>query len=245
MKVKILVAILTCLVVISACKKAATFNGSKISTLNDYSPGAGYSATFTYNADGTIATQVRNNGVKYIYYYSANGDTVTAAQVNNIGQTTTAIEYVLNSSKYADTAQGQFIAQHSSSAFAYDGNGMLTQVKTYLNHTLFSTDNYTNNSAKYAVTIQHVNSGNVSTYDYFTYFNSNANTIGVQNTGQFYLGVSSANLVETDVQIGTTPTDTLDIILWRYRYDGSGNVDTAVAYHRSGALADSMTYTYY
>ena len=244
MKVKIAAVVLVCLIIVSACKKAPVFNGSKISTLNNYSPGAGYSESFTYNADGTIATLVRNDGVRIIYYYSANGDTVTAASVNGLSQTTTATEYILNSSKYADSAQGQLIAQHSSNAYSYDGNGMWTQVKTYLNHGLFSTDNYTNNSGKNAVEIQHINSANVSTYDYFTFFTSNANTIGVQNMGQYYLGVSSANLVETDVQINAA-LDTADIITWRYRYDGSGNVDTAVAYHRNGTLADSMTYSYY
>jgi hypothetical protein len=245
MKVKILAVILTCLIIVSACKKNAVFSGSKVYTLNDYSPGAGYKATFTYNADGTIATQVRNNGVKIIYYYSANGDTVTAAQVNAIGQTTTATEYFLNSSKYADTAQGQLINQHNSNAYTYDVNGMWTQVKTYVDHALKNTDNYTNNSAKDAVEIQHVSPTTGTTYDYFTFFTSNANTIGVQNMGQYYLGVSSANLIQTDVQVGTVATDTTDIITWRYRYDGSGNVDTAVAYHRTGTLADSVIYTYY
>jgi hypothetical protein len=250
MKTRIAIVLVACFLIISACKKNALFSGSKIYTLNNYSPGAGYSETFTYNGDGTIATLVRNDGIKIIYYYSANGDTVTAAQVNGLGQTTTATEYVLNSSKYADTAQGEFIAQHNSNTYSYDVNGMWTQVKTYINHGLNTTDNYTNNSAKDAVVIQHVNSANISTYDYYTFYTSNANTIGVQNMGQYYLGVSSANLISTDVKIASN-LDTTDIITYQYRYDGSGNVDTMVAYHtwrgnsQFGALVDSITYTYY
>jgi hypothetical protein len=241
MKTKIAIVLLSCFLIISACKKNALFSGAKIYTLTNYSQG--FKETYTYNGDGTIATSVSNNGIKIIYYYSANGDTVTAAQVNALGQTTSATEYVLNSSKYADTAQGQLTLQHNSNAYSYDANGMWTQVKTYSNHVL-STDNYTNNSAKNAVEIQHINSSNISTYDYFTFYPSNANTIGVQNMGQYYLGVSSADLVSTDVRIGTH-SDTLDVITYRYRYDGSGNVDTMVAYHKDGSLADSIAYTYY
>ena len=212
MKVKIVVVFITCLTIISACTKPTAFSGAKISTLNNYSPGAGYSETFTYNGDGTIATMVRNDGVKIIYYYSANGDTVTAAQVNGLGQTTTATEYFLNSSKRADSAQGQFIAQHNSSAYTYNSTGMWTQAKTYVNHVLVNTDNFTNNSINNLVQIQHINGSNVITYDYFTFVPSNTNTIGVQNMGQYFLGTSSANLVSTDVQVGSIPTDTTDII---------------------------------
>jgi hypothetical protein len=244
MKVKIVVVFITCLIIISACKKNNAFSGAKIYTLNDYSPGAHYSETFTYNANGTINTTVDNNGVKTIYYYSANGDTVTAAQVNAIGQTTTATEYILNSSQYADTAQGELIAQNNANAYTYDANGMWTQVKTYLNHQLTRTDNYTNNSAKNCVEIQHISNTNVSTYDYYTFLSSNANTIGVQNMGQYYFGVSSADLIQTDVVIAAN-LDTTDIITYHYDYNGSGYVDTAVAYHRNGTLADSVTYTYY
>jgi len=248
MKIKLAVLLVAFVLVISACKKNGVFSGSKIYTLNDYSPGAGYSETFTYNSsNGSIATLVRNDGQKFIYYYS--GDTVTAAQVNGLGQTTSSVEYYTNSSGYADSSQGQLIAQHNSNAYTYDVNGMYTQVKTYVNHVLNSTDNYTNNSAKNLVEVQHINASNVSTYDYYTYFTSNNNTIGVQNMGQYYLGVSSTNLIETDVQINSA-LDTTDIITYRYRYDGSGNVDTMVAYHTYhnnlyGTLADSVTYTYY
>ena len=246
MKTKIAVALVACFVIISACKKSGVFSGAKIATLNNYSPGAGYSASFTYNTtNGAVVTQIRNN-VKYEYYYA--GDTVTEAQVNALGQTTNATVYVLNGSGYADTAQGEFINQHNSYAYTYDANGMLTQVKTYSNHVLTNTDNYTNNSAKNLVEIQHISASNVITYDYYNYFTSNNNSVGVQNMGQYYLGISSVNLVETDVKINAN-ADTTDIISWHYFYDGSGNVDTAVAYHTfhttTGALVDSITYTYY
>ena len=242
MKIKIAVVLVTFFVIISACKKSSLFSGAKINTLNNYSPGAGFSETFTYNSNGTVATQQKNNGVKIVYYYS--GNTVTMATVNGLGQTTSATEYILNSSGYADSSQGQFIAQHNSGAFSYDANGNWTQVKAYVDHNLNSTDNYTNNSAKNVVEIQHINASGGTTYDYLTYFTSNNNSIGVQNMGQYYLGVSSANLVHTDIQIGVN-LDTTDVITYRYRYDGSGNVDTMVAYHRNGTLADSITYTYY
>ena len=241
MKTKVVVLLLASLLVISACKKAGIFTGSKIYTLNNYT--AGYKETFTYNSsDGSIATLVRNDGVKIVYYYS--GDTVTAAQVNGIGQTTNATTYIKNSSGYADSAQGEFISQYNSNAYTYDANGMWTGVKSYVHHAHTTSDTYTNNSAKNLVEVQHTNSSNTSTYDYYTYYLSNNNTVGVQNMGQYYLGVSSTNLVQTDIVIGAA-LDTTDIITYRYRYDGSGNVDTLVAYHRNGTLADSITYTYY
>jgi hypothetical protein len=223
-------------------------SGSKISTINNFVQR--YTSAFTYNTtNGAIVTLVQN-GVKYEYYYSA--DTVWEDQVNALGQTTNQTKYIVNSSGYADTAQGELISQNTSYAYTYDANGMLTQVKTYTNHVLTKTDIYTNNSAKNLVEVQHIPaSTNISTYDYYTYYTSNTNTIGVQNMGQYYLGVSSTNLVETDVQIAAN-LDTADIITWHYFYDGSGNVDTAVAYHTYpgntslyNALADSSTYTYY
>jgi len=243
MKVKIAVALVTFFVIISACKKSALFSGSKIATLTNYSPvGGGYKETFTYNSDGRVATMVRNDGIKQAVYYS--GDTVTVATLNGLGQTTDAVEYVLNGSGYAVSSQGEFVSQHNSGTYSYDGNGMWTQVNSYVNHTLTNTDNYTNNSAKNAVEIQHVSPTNGTSYDYYNFYTSNGNTIGVQNMGEYYLGVSSANLISTDVKIATNG-DTSDIISYRYRYDGSSNVDTMVSYNRAGHLVDSITYTYY
>jgi len=243
MKLKIAVALVAFFAVISACKKSSLFSGAKINTLTNYSPvGGGYRETFTYNANGTVATMVRNDGTKQAVYYS--GDTVTVATLNGVGQTTSAVEYVVNGSGYATTSQGEFVNQHNSGSYSYDGNGMWTQVNSFVNHILSNTDNYTNNSAKNAVEVQHVSATNGTTYDYYTFLTSNANTIGVQNMGQYYLGVSSANLISTDVQINQSG-DTSDIISYRYRYDGSSNVDTMVSYHRNGTLADSITYTYY
>ncbi len=230
-------------VVISACKKSTLFSGAKIYQLNNFSPvGGGYSETFTYNTNGTVATMVKNNGIKQEAYYQ--GDTVTIATLNGLGQTTNATSYVLNSSGYATAWQGELVDRNNSGGYTYDANGMFTQATTYANHVLANTDNYTNNSAKNAVEIQHVNVANGTTYDYFTFLTSNANTIGVQNMGQYYLGVSSTNLISTDVQINQNG-DTTDIISYRYRYNGSAYVDTMVSYHRNGALADSITYTYY
>jgi hypothetical protein len=244
MKVKKIAVVLVALfVIISACKKTNSFSGAKVYQLNNFSPvGGGYSETFTYNASGDVATMVKNNGIKQSVYYQ--GDTVTVATLNGLGQTTSAIEYILNGSGYAITWQGEFVDRNNSGGFAYDGNGMLTQATTYANHTLANTDNYTNNSAKNAVEIQHVNVANGTTYDYFTFLTSNNNTIGVQDFGQYYLGVSSSNLISTDVQINQAG-DTTDIISYRYRYNGSAYVDTMVSYHRNGLLADSITYTYY
>lgn len=241
MKFKISVALVALFVVISACKKTTVFNGAKINTLNDFVHG--YSASFTYNENGTINTIVKTNGIKQQVYYS--GDTVTVATLNGVGQTTSADIYVLNGSGYAASWQGEFVDQHNSGAYSYDGNGNVTQSLIYSNHVLASTDNYTNNSAKNAVEIQHINaSTGVTTYDYLEYLNSNGNTVGVQNMGQYYLGVSSANLKATDVQIGQQG-DTVDVISYRYRYNGSSDVDTLVSYHKNGTLADSITYIYF
>jgi hypothetical protein len=185
---------------------------------------------------------VKNNGTKYAVYYE--GDTVTVAQLNGLGQTTSAIAYITNSSGYSTSWQGQFVDQHNSGGFSYDVNGMLTQATTYVNKVLTNTDNYTNNSAKNAVEIQHVSPSTTTVYDYYTFLSSNLNTIGVQDFGQYYLGVSSSDLLSTDVQINQNG-DTTDIITYGYRYNGSSYVDTMVAYHRNGELADSLTYTYY
>ena len=243
MKIKFAIVLVTCFVVISACKKTGVFSGSKINTITNYSPSTGgYSETFTYNENGTVATMVRTDGIKMAVYYQ--GDTVTVATVNGLGQTTSATEYILNSSGWADTSQGQFVAQHNSNSYTYDVNGQLTLLKTFVNHVLTSQDIYQYNSGKNNNYTQHINSSGVSTYDYYVLAASNANTIGVQNMGEYYLGVSSADLIQTDVQLNQN-LDTTDIISYRYRYDGSANVDTMVSYHKSGALKDSITYTYY
>ena len=243
MKTKFAVVLVTLFVVISACKKTSVFSGSKVKTMANFSPGSGgYIQTYTYNANGTVSTMVRNDGIKMIVYYQ--GDTVTVATVNGLGQTTSATEYILNTSGWADTSQGQLVAQHNSNSYQYDANGHLTQLKTFVNHILTAQDNYTINSAKNNTYTQHINSSGVSTYDYYVFASSNANTIGVQNTGQYYLGVSSTNLIQTDVQLNQN-LDTTDIVSYRYRYDGSSNVDTMVSYHRNGNLKDSVIYTYY
>jgi hypothetical protein len=243
MKIKIMLAFVALLISIPACKKGNTFSGAKVYQVNNFSPvGGGYTETFTYNANGTVATMVKNNGTKYAVYYE--GDTVTVAQLNGLGQTTSAIAYITNSSGYSTSWQGQFVDQHNSGGFSYDVNGMLTQATTYVNKVLTNTDNYTNNSAKNAVEIQHVSPSTTTVYDYYTFLSSNLNTIGVQDFGQYYLGVSSSDLLSTDVQINQNG-DTTDIITYGYRYNGSSYVDTMVAYHRNGELADSLTYTYY
>jgi len=62
MKTKIGVVLVCCIIIISACKKTTIFSGSKINTLNNYSPnGGGYTETFTYNETGTVSTMVKNN----------------------------------------------------------------------------------------------------------------------------------------------------------------------------------------
>jgi hypothetical protein len=237
MKSKILFIFLVIILGIAACKKSSVFTGAKI--YQQVNLKNGVMSTYTYNTDGSINTIQLNTGEKTTFAYGTN--TVLMSQINNQSQTVSATSYFLNGSHYADSAYGEYQTQNSTFSYQWDGNDMLLQQNTYALGVAANIDFYTN-ANKNVEYVQHT-TATTTTYDYYGYLLANGNTIGVQNMGENFLGVSTANLVLTDVQLNIN-RDTTDIISYRYRYNGA-NVDTMVSYHRSGALKDSIAYNYY
>jgi hypothetical protein len=239
MKLKLAAVSLIVLFTVFGCKKSnGPFTGVKIYTRTDFKAGIIY--TYTYNTDGSVSTIQKNIGGKTTYQY--NGSNVLASVLNASGVTTDATSYIINSSGYADSSQGEYLSQNISATYTYDGNGQVLQQRNYTSHTLTSTLDYSNNNAKNLASVTTTYPNGTHVYDYFNYSTS-GNTIGIQNMGMFYMGVNYANLPVVDVQLNNA-LDTTDIIVYHYHFDGS-NVDTMATYHRNGALKDSMAFTYY
>ncbi len=225
----------------SACNKNGVFTGPKIYLLTDLKAGTVY--TYTYNTDGTVSTVTENTGkTTYTYNTSTSPHTVLVDNYNFSGIISSAYTYFLNSNNVADSDQGQYTSANQSDTFLYDNNNQLTVWKHYILNNLATTYTYTNTNKN--VTQLVTVSGAVTTYDDYSYLPSNSNTIGVQDKGQYYLGISSNNLVAQDVKLNSQ-YDTTDIITYRYYYDSNSRVDTMASYHRNGVLIDSMAFTYY
>lgn len=224
----------------AGCKKSNSFTGAKIYTLSDFRAGITY--TYTYNSDGTVSTVQKSTGGKITYGY--NSGTVLQSTVSSGGVTTDATSYSLNSSGYASSSQGQYLSQNSSAQYSYDDNGQLTEQKNFTSGTVLNSDLVYNNSNKDIVSLTTTNNGGTKSYDYYTYNATVTNTLGVQNKGLNFLGVSNANIVLSDIKINQGG-DTTDVISFRYHYDGSTRPDTIVSHNKSGFLVDSFAVTYY
>ncbi len=240
MKRKKIFIVLAVVAIIAGCGKGVPFDGAKIATVTNVK--ANYTTTYTYNADGAIASMKQNTGSKVTFQYN---DSNVLQNNYTLGQNvSSAISYTKNAAGLVDTAQGEYLYGNYSYAFIFDGNSQITQQKNYVLGALQSTVTYTNvNKNVYKIDSNLVGS-NTHFYDYYTYIPSNSNSIGVQNQGRFFLGASSANLVLSDVKIDNN-LDTVDVISYRYRYDVNGFVDTLSSYHRTGQLIDSLIFTYY
>jgi hypothetical protein len=244
MKYILTFSVVAIIILFSTCKKGNTFTGPKIYTITDFRRGT-YS-TYNYNSDGTVLNVTNNVGSDTTYNYS--GDTVM--EVDYSGQyMISGFYYIKNSAGLADSAIGQYQVHNYSKSYTYDANNMLTQQKNYLSGVLQTTVNYTN-SGKNIYEAVTINAGNnTSTYDYYTFFSSNSNTIGVQDEGKYHLGASITNPIQKDVNIANN-LDTVYTLNYRYSYDGSGRIDTVVSHKTTWinnvvTLIDSVAISYY
>jgi hypothetical protein len=227
------------LLLLAACGKGGLFTGAKIYQVTNIRTGVITTYTYDGTNGGVSSIVVGNNGKTEIAY---NGNNVLVSQINPLGYTISGTSYTLNSSGYADTAEGQLQFQNLRASYQYDVNGMILQQRLYAAGACTEIDFYTNANKNLAQVLHQYQNGTYD-YDYYSYLLANGNTIGVQNYGQFYMGVSAANLVLNDVKIDQSG-DTTEIISYRYRYNGT-DVDTVVSYNRAGQLVDSIAYTYY
>lgn len=241
----ILIAIL---LAVGACKKNQPFQGPKL--YHKYDMRAANTTTYTYNSDGSIQKISCTAGGDTNFYYS--GDTVLENDYFN-GALSGGYLYFKNSSGWADSAVGVYGLQELSYYYSYDAYDMFTQTKQYLktgsSPVLQVTYNYTN-SGKNIYELNTVDATNgTQTYDYYTFFSSNTNSIGVQNQGKYHLGASATSPTSSDIFINNSK-DTIYTIKYRYAYDGSGRIDTMVGYKTlygelTGTQVDSLAFDYY
>jgi hypothetical protein len=232
-------AALCLLFVLSCNKNDPSFSGAKVKTVTNFI--GGYIDTYTYNSDGNVVLVQRNLGDKTVYTYK--GDTVIMQSINGASVTYSETDYVLHGQKCAAESFGKLQAQNSSAQYTYDANNQLTEQKNYGLSSLTSTvDYYIPN--KNPTTVTTTLSNGTKSYLYMDYYTSNNNTIGTQDFGKGFLGYGSAYALKTVVHVGAN-NDTTDVVAYRYKYDGSSNIDTLVSYSRNGALVDSMAFTYY
>ena len=238
MRSKIFFCLIVMLAVIPACKKGSTFSGAKVYVLTDFKAGIIY--TYTYNSDGTTNTIQKNIGGKTTFQYSSGNVLMSSINANNT--TYDATSYTLNSAGYAQSSQGQFQSQNLSSTYTYDGSGHLIEQKNYRSGTLLNDAVYTFPST--VATERDITTNGVQAIDYYAYVTNITNSMGVQNKGENFLGVSSNNPISLDYVVNQAG-DTIDIITYRYKYDGSPRVDTFSSYNKAGQRQDTMAFSYY
>lgn len=242
MKSKIIFAIFALLAIVPSCKKGSTFSGAKVYVQTDFR--AGVISTYTYNSDGTVTTVQNNSGnIRKITFQYSSGS-VTTSSTNAANNTVDATTYTLNSSGYAQSSQGQFVSQNSSATYAYDGSGHLIEQKNYGVGNALVSDAVYSFPSTVATVLDFANAGGVHTYHYYTYVTNIVYSMGVQNKGENYLGVSSNNPISVDYTVNQAG-DTTDILTYRYHYDGSSRVDTFASHNKNGQLIDSMAFSYY
>lgn len=222
---------------LSSCKKPDdSFSGAKVLTASNLV--ANYTETYTYNGDGNLITIQRVPGNRTEYTYT--GDTVLVQEFSAGSVLITGMRYIL-SGAYTDTSYGLVQAQNNSYRYAYDGNGQLTQLKSYGFGALANTADYAL-SNKNVTSITYTYPNNTRNYVYFAYVNTVTNTIGNQNFGKGFLGIGTLHSPVTRVSINNNG-DTTDVIQYKYGVS-SANIVSMVSYNRAGILVDSMTYTY-
>lgn len=219
------------------CKKEETaFSGAKVASETNLRQG--FTDTYSYNADGDIA-QI-NNSSGDIVLFSYYGDTIRRETLSLGTVVSTATVYLLGDDAYADTSYGLYQAQNSSSSYNYDGNGQLISQTNYSYGNVTATNNYTLTAKN--VTTQISTSGSTQTrYEYS--YTTTTNTIGVQNFGMGFLGVGSLYLPQTRVKLNQAG-DTLEALTYKYTLNDNSQVTLKTSYNSSGALVDSIAYTY-
>ncbi len=245
MKNKIAVFAAALIIVLAACNKTQPFAGPKLYKKIDMRSGG--VSTYVYNTDGTIASISSNTGSDTTFQYT--GDTVYEVDRAPNGSIIAGYFYFKNSSGFADSVQGLFSQQNYTYAYSYDAYDIITTAKVYLSHNLQQTFNYTT-SGKNIYELNTVNNAGASqSYDYYQFFTSNTNSVGVQDQGKYFLGASPASPTEKDIYINNN-LDTVYTLNYRYAYDGSGRIDTMVSYKTlHGTLTvtqlDSVAFSYY
>jgi hypothetical protein len=245
-----------------SCKKdkneEPTIPVPQLLTITNYYNGAVSGVrTIHYDANGRYVKSTLNNGsYDTIEYsnplvlwksYDAKG-ILTGIETYNINSDGLAI---FNSSdKKRDKAPIEplqknmnFTKEINDAAFEYDANGYLVKQTDYNYFTSLDT----------TITIFHIVNGNISgksvsssssyieemTFS-FTYLPDRPNTIGYQNTGIFFLGKQSKNLLE--YIIFKTALSNPDTIKYKYGFDSKNRVIMQIQSMNSIIMATSFTY---
>ncbi len=210
--------LLTTMLLIGGCKKAATIDGHVASSTENYTTPTGTTTTVTtstYDSQGRLVLQ-QVTGKSPVSLSYSNG------QVTATSGTSTPTVFTLNSAGYA-TSDG-------SSTYVYDNNGYNTVVS--------------NSSPGATSVVNTINSGNVasstqttngvaSTYSY-TYLS----TKDYREYGLDFLGKNSVDLINAE----TVSNPTSSTYTFSYTFDGKGRVQTQM--WTSGTTSDVTSYTY-
>lgn len=226
-------------VLITCCKKEeAVFSGAKVLATTHLL--GGLVDAYNYNADGTVALITHSNGDKTVFTYT--GDSILMEYLNSGIVVSSATEYLLRGQKYADTSYGLYQAQNNAAKYSYNGDGQLTQLKSYSLGSLSSTTDFSITDKNVLNTTNTNAATSAVTHTYYAY-NTNTNTVGNQNFGMGFLGVGTVYLPTIKVQLGQNG-DTTAITTYKYHYNSSAYVDTLVMCDRTGHVLDSLAYSY-
>ena len=216
-------------------------SGAKVRTIASVGSGFNSTDTFTYNNDGTLARRGHSYGGASIFTYSPG--MVIESQYDQSGALTGSVTYTINGQGIADSAvvmtgsatytyhkYGYDVDQHKILERVYDGSGQFaaSYAWTYSNGNMIGEQFSDNLGNPYHTQI--------------IGYTSIANTYANANTGQSYLGKSTANVPDHG-----TVTGTVVVAKYTYQYtlDGSSRVSNVTSFDSISSTTLSSTFTYY
>lgn len=201
-------------------------------------------AEYTYTADGKVLSIKNPTGSMSIFKY---GDKVIYRQTDDPRTHTSPIDtYYLDSKGLAKELR---MGAHTSTInggtqqFEYDKDGFQIGWKMLNNGEVVNVfkSNYKDSNE---VSMSQSFPGDVRKgTGYASYYVGTLNTIGNENMGQGFLGISSKNLVKDKIYMWSTDRDT-SRTNYNYHFDDKGRVSIKVTYYK-GKMGDSTAYSYY
>jgi len=246
MKNKIILAALVMMVSFYGCKKTEA-PAPVISIVKSVSQNPGGTAdVYTYDAEGRVQRIQNSSGGRTDFAYA--GDTVIETAFDFTGDIVSIKTLLLNGEGlvYSSVTRDTLGNKLSSAQYIYDANKFKTEQKDYNAVNIQTglkkwTITAENNIGTYESSDTSVNENNYSFW--YIYSLESFNTIGNENTGQKYYGVSSKN----SLKVLNRDSYYLYNIRYTYLYtlDGSGRTLTMSAYDHQMQLVYTNTHTYY
>lgn len=229
---------------ITACKKKENEKPAvaklKTAIIPDLLTGTIDTFNYFYNNNGTIDKITYGTTVgKTVYVY--NGSTINEVKYNYLGTIYSSAVFYLNANDFVDSIYNSNTDYRYS--YTYDSKGFVSGYKFRGPSNIVSNiRTYVNNGSNIASEYSGDGNGNVTGSTDYTFFVEKINTIGNENKGMKFLGINSANPIQSYT---TTSGSSVTTGSYLYMYDSEGRITAQSVYSSLGSLLYTNTYSYY